>query len=234
VNSAGNDIVALRAVDKQRTHYNRFYSKILSDTEHSFYRQQQPAEISFENFVWLLWSVKESVYKYLKRARPDLVFSPTKIIIDNIYSPQEGAADAFGSLSSVTPERIQWEHRDAGASGTFYEGVAVFGSQSFYFRSILCPEFISSIVHDTDNFDHVWWGIKRIGQSDRESQSVSVRAFVLDKLKAVLADGKGELRIEKSPLGHPVLLKGVEEMNIPISFAHHDHFITYSFLLARS
>jgi phosphopantetheinyl transferase (holo-ACP synthase) len=232
MNSAGNDIVALRAVDKQRTHYNRFYSKILSDTEHSFYRRQQPAEISFENFVWLLWSVKESVYKYLKRASPDLVFSPTKIIIDKIYSPQEGAAGPFCCPPDGIFEGGQWESRMTGPGKEFYRGIAIFKSRAFYFRSILCPEFISTVVNAEENFENIWWGIKSIDHSDYHHQSTAVRAFVLNQLNTVFSAGK--LQIGRSPLGYPIVLNDTEEMKIPLSFAHHDCFVTYSFSLEDS
>ncbi len=82
--SAGNDIVALRCIDIQRTGQFRFYSKILSTSEQTLYHQPLLADMPFENYVWLLWSVKESVYKFLKRSIPDLIFSPTKICIQEI------------------------------------------------------------------------------------------------------------------------------------------------------
>ena len=233
--SAGNDIVALRAVDQQRTHYNRFYSKILSDTEHSFFCRQQPAEMPFENFVWLLWSVKESVYKYLKRTRADLVFSPTKIILFKIDPPRQRGDGVFGYSPTVTSEGGQWETRNAGScEEALYKGIVLFESQPFYFRSILCPAFISTIVNAEESFENIWWGIKLIDHSDYHHQSAAVRAFALGQLKAVLPADAGTLQIGKSPLGYPVVLKDTEEMEIPLSFAHHDRFITYSFLLENS
>ena len=62
--SAGNDIAALAKVNKERIPQPRFYSKILSDSERALYHQPQLTILPFENYVWLLWSVKESVYKY--------------------------------------------------------------------------------------------------------------------------------------------------------------------------
>ena len=234
MSSAGNDIVALKAIDRLRTSHRRFYSKILSDAEQSLYRRQAGMEMPFENFVWLLWSIKESVYKYLKRSIPDLVFSPTKIIVRNIDLPGRPAGPLHSSPVAKPESVPQWESRNEGSCEELYKGVVLFDSQSFHFQSKIHPEFIATVVNDTDSFENIWWGIKRIGHSDYESQSVSVRYFVLNKLNIILKDGKSDLRIGKNRLGYPVVLKGEEEMNIPVSLAHHDHFVAYSFLLPLS
>ena len=84
----GNDIVALAAINVERTRQSNFYSKILSLSEQQLYNELQ-SQLPFENFVWLAWSVKESAYKFLKRFMPDLVFSPTKIMITNLGSGSE-------------------------------------------------------------------------------------------------------------------------------------------------
>ncbi len=234
MSSAGNDIVALKAIDRLRTHHRRFYSKILSDAEQSLFRRLHGAEMPFEHFVWLLWSIKESVYKYLKRGTPGLVFSPTKIIVCSIDAPcriavpHSRVADFRYAIERGDP----WEKRMTGQSEEFYRGVVLFESQSFYFRSVLCSEFTSTVVNADKNFENIWWGIKSIDHSDYHHQSTAVRAFVLDQLKAVFP--AGQLQIGKSPLGYPTVLKDTEEMKIPLSFAHHDRFITYSFVLARS
>ena len=233
MSSAGNDIVALKAIDKLRTRHHRFYSKILSDAEQSLYRRQQGTEMPFENFVWLLWSIKESVYKYLKRSTPGLVFSPTKINVRNIDLPGIPGGPYYSS-SAAKSESTQWESRETGSCKEFYKGIVLFESQSFHFQSKIHPAFIATVVNDTDSFENIWWGIKQIGHSDYESQSVLVRDFVLNKLNVVLKEGKDDLRIGKNRMGYPVVLKGEEEMNIPVSLAHHDHFIAYSFFLPPS
>ena len=65
--STGNDIVALIATDKERASHYRFYSRILTAGEQTLYAQQQADGMPFEHFIWLLWSIKESVYKYSSR-----------------------------------------------------------------------------------------------------------------------------------------------------------------------
>jgi phosphopantetheinyl transferase (holo-ACP synthase) len=223
VKSTGNDIVALRAINKQRTNHIRFYSKILSVSEQALYYRQQIEEIPFEKFVWLLWSIKESVYKYLKRAVPSLVFSPAKIIIQGIDPPYRRTITRF--------EDIEWESESNKPCEEFYKGVIIFGSDIFYYRSKIHDELISTVVSNDEKFENIWWGIKSIDHTAYDNQSKEVRAFILNKLNFILPDGNDNLRIGKSPLGYPVVLKGAKEMNIPVSLAHHDHFIAYSFLL---
>ncbi len=78
--SAGNDIVALNAVDHQRTVSANFYSKFIIPAEQDLYKQSPAMEtVSFCSFVWLLWSVKESAYKFVKRLQPELIFSPSRL-----------------------------------------------------------------------------------------------------------------------------------------------------------
>lgn len=238
MSSAGNDIVALAAIDKQRTHHSRFYSKILTDAERALFDGLRPGAMPFENFVWLLWSIKESVYKYLKRTEPELVFSPTRIDIRRIDlpgSPALGALRPFptdpSQSATATPEQMQWENREAGAGNESYRGLAFFQSRLFYFRSRIHPDFIMTVVNETENFENIWWGVQSIGHSDYIHQSMAVRAFALNKLNAVLSGGRENLQIGKSPLGYPFLLKDTREMNIPLSFAHHANFVAYAFHL---
>jgi len=223
VNSTGNDIVALEGINRQRTSQFRFYSKILSVSEQSLYYRQAFAEMPFDKFVWLLWSIKESVYKYLKRAMPGLVFSPTKIIIQRIDPPFRRNITSFGD--------IQWENNVNESCESYYKGVIVFGSDIFYSRSKIHDELISTIVSNDENFENSWWGIKSIDHTGYANQSKAVRAFILDRLYSILPGGNDNLRIGKCPLGLPVVLKDAKEMNIPVSLAHHGCFIAYSFLL---
>jgi phosphopantetheinyl transferase (holo-ACP synthase) len=225
VKSTGNDIVALKVINKQRTNHIRFYSKILSVSEQTLFYRQRFIEMPFEKFVWLLWSVKESVYKYQKRIVPGLVFSPAKIIIQGIDPPYRRTDTSFGD--------IEWENNNNESSEEFYKGIVIFGADIFYFRSKIHDELISTVVNNDENFENVWWGIKSIGHADYDNQSKAVREFILNKLNFILPGSNANLNIGKCPLGYPVVLKGVKEMNIPVSLAHHDHFIAYSFLLGH-
>jgi phosphopantetheinyl transferase (holo-ACP synthase) len=223
VKSTGNDIVVLQAINRQRTNRFRFYSKILCDSEQSLYNRQKFAELPFEEFVWLLWSIKESVYKYLKRIIPALVFSPTKIIIHRIDPPYRRTITNFGC--------IQRENNNNEAGEEFYKGVILFGPFVLYSRSVIHHELIFTVVSNDENFENIWWGIKLIDTAKNDHQSKAVRAFVLNRLNSFLPGFHDHLQIGKNQIGCPVVLNGAREMNIPVSLAHDDHFIAYSFLL---
>jgi phosphopantetheinyl transferase (holo-ACP synthase) len=204
VKSAGNDIVALNAIDIQRTNNSGFYSKFITASEQSLYSQDGISAMPFENFTWLLWSVKESVYKYLKRTDTSLIFSPAKIIIQNI--------DAPNSINEP-----------------IYTGKVLYQSVILYFRSKVNNDFIASVVNDTEGFEDLYWGIQSIDKSDSAYQSKMVREAVLNKLNTLLA--VDDLQIEKNATDCPVLVSGKKIIDIPVSLAHHGNFVAYSFVI---
>lgn len=214
--SAGNDIVALRSIDKQRTRQFRFYSKILSSSEQTLYHQPRLADMPFENYVWLLWSVKESVYKYLKRSIPDLIFSPTKICIPDFRIPTVTLTNDF--------ECSQW--KTTGYCEAFYSGKVIYGSNVFYFRSQINEDWIATVVNDDEDFENVCWGIQSIDDSSYYYQSKAARTLLLNKLNNFFS---GDLEVKKHPVGYPIILKDMQDLHIPVSLSHDGCFIAYSF-----
>ena len=152
--SVGNDIVALDMIDAGRTIQPVFYSKLLDPAEAGSYADEKFSSLPFENYVWLLWSIKESVYKCIKRAQPELRFSPRKIIVKQI-----DLSDTFRSLVYV-------------------------GSTLFYAESRVNDQFISTLATNNAGFDKICWDVRQIGQTDQESQSQRVRSFALDRLQS--------------------------------------------------
>jgi len=221
--SAGNDIVSLNAINITRTKHYRFYSKILSPTEKALYNQAAFAAIPFENFVWLLWSIKESAYKYLKRNNPDLVFTPVKFILTDLLIPSRYILANF--------EGIQMEGAGFGNIPAL-KGVVTFGIHTLYSESLLYRELIVSFVNGDENFENICWGVKLIGANDASCQSIEVRKFLIDRLHHILhLDG---LVTGKTPGGIPVVLNEGEELAVAISLSHHGWFVGYSFQLSES
>jgi phosphopantetheine--protein transferase-like protein len=215
--SAGNDIVALEMVNKQRTNQSRFYSKIISASEQELYHQPEIEKISFENYLWLLWSVKESVYKYLKRGIPDLVFSPTKIIIQDIAIPK---------VLTVEPRDIQYDGSEPDED--FYRGKVIYHSNTLYFRAKISDAWIASVVNDDENFEAICWGVREIDDPGYKQQSQAVRAALVNKLSGYFP---GDLRVEKSEVGYPVIINDEKEIPVLASLAHDGCFVAYSFVL---
>lgn len=216
--SAGNDIVALGLVDKQRSHDSRFYSKILSPAEIAYYRQPACAGMAFDTFLWLCWSVKESAYKFLKRNQPDYVFSPSQIIV------------CYIGLAVSTLPVCEGEHgRGYSRKENRYAGRLTAGGTVYYFHSRIFVDLITTVVSDSESFEHVYWGYGSVADTSPVSQSIAVRSLILQKL-ATLLPGK-KLRIRKPPAGYPVVMEGESELDLPVSLAHHGGFVGYSFLL---
>jgi phosphopantetheinyl transferase (holo-ACP synthase) len=215
--STGNDIVALKAINIARTKQPNFYKKILSVSEKELYDQQFSGKILLENFVWLLWSVKESAYKYLQRITPDLVFSPTRTIVSQITLPVNN--------TTIKLEGCGFDDDHV------YTALVTFGADTLYSCSIIDDEFIFSVVNHGDSFEDTSWGIKLIDSNEAEYQSKAVRAFLIDRLN-ILFPGD-DLQIGKSTHGYPVILKGEVEIPVPVSLAHHDRYVAYSFQMNK-
>lgn len=199
--SAGNDIVALTAVDIQRTISPNFYSKFIIPQERDLYEQSSALKtVPFYDFVWLLWSIKESAYKYVKRLQPELIFSPSKFVVESIEE-----------------------------AGDFLVGTVLFQDIKLYYSSLLTEEYIETVVDAQKAFDDVYHEVIKIDQSDSESQSAAVRTLVLQKLKSVLR--RDDLTISKADAGYPVIWLAGKPLDIPLSFAHHDCFVGYAFKL---
>jgi phosphopantetheinyl transferase (holo-ACP synthase) len=210
--STGNDIVALNAIDRRRTVEPRFYSKIISPIEQELYSTMGVSSLLLENFIWLIWSIKESTYKYWQRIIPDLIFSPARISVRQLDSSH---------LSNVG--------MTVSGAGRVYRGMVHAAAGSLYSRSTVTADHISTVVGVGKGFDGIWSGVSAIDSVDPAFQSASVRSFLLENLRSLLPGGGEDLRIEKGTRGCPILYKGEKEAGIPISLAHHGRFIAYSF-----
>lgn len=214
--STGNDIVALKAINVARTTQPNFYQKIISVSEKALFDQLSD-RIPLEHFVWLLWSVKESAYKYLQRITPGLVFSPTRTIINQIELPSDNAPIKLEGCD-FTGESV-------------YKGAVTIADEKLYFRSIISEDFIFSVVNGSNDFENTCWGIGSIDSTEPDEQSKAVRNILTGRLNAIYPGS--ELQVDKAPQGYPVIIKDGIEIPVPVSFAHHDHYVAYSFVLSK-
>jgi hypothetical protein len=95
-----------------------------------------------------------------------------------------------------------------------------------YSRSLISEEFIFSAVNHRDDFEHIRWGIQLIDSSDPDVQSKAVREFLIKALSPLFPGS--DLLVDKSPHGYPILLKDGVEIPLPVSLAHHGHYVGYS------
>jgi phosphopantetheinyl transferase (holo-ACP synthase) len=204
--STGNDIVALQATQPEKTNLPRFYSRILTIDERKLYDQLGYQPLAFDHYTWLCWSIKESAYKFNKRNSPELVFSPLRITISELLPP------AFPALPAT-------------ADG-YYRCRVSCGQAMLYSRSVLRDGVIVTVVSDDPHFTNTRWGFQPIGSSTHADQSAAVRALVLQELQATLH--RDDLHLQKDEAGCPIVLAGGQPTGIPVSLAHHDHYIAWS------
>jgi phosphopantetheine--protein transferase-like protein len=212
----GNDIIALKTIDISRTRSARFYSKILSPAELQLYTSQHHT-LAFEQFVWLLWSVKESVYKCLQRQHPELVFSPVRIIVNRMIAPEQSFTSAFaGQLQST-----------GFTDACCFCSEIIFNSVRLHARSIIYgDECIHTVAQAGPDFNRISWGIKQIDSSEPDRQSAEVRAFLSARLKQAYP-GR-QITIEKDMNGRPGIMLDGTTVKLPISLSHHEGYVAYA------
>jgi phosphopantetheinyl transferase (holo-ACP synthase) len=211
--STGNDIVSLNAIDVTRTKQPTFYSKILSSTEISLADDPRFAVIPFEIFVWLLWSIKESAFKYLQRIDADVLFTPVKFEVTQFQMPASFKIQAF----------INEELTGVGFSNIEnIRSTISFGDYILHSCSLIYQEFIATVVNSNEDFSKIHWGIKQIDSNETTIQSAEVRKFLIENLT------DNNISIGKNPHGIPVILKDNIEQPMLVSLSHHENFIAYS------
>jgi phosphopantetheinyl transferase (holo-ACP synthase) len=204
--STGNDIVALQTTKPEKTNLPRFYSRILTIDEKNLYDRLVCPHLAFDHYIWLCWSIKESTYKFNKRKSPDLVFAPLKITISELLPP-------------------------APAADGYYRCRVSFGKETLFSRSLFRDGVIVTVVSEDEQFSNTHWGFQPIGSSAYADQSSSVRTFALQHLSAALS--RNDLQLQKDQNGCPIVLAGQQRLNIPLSLAHHDTYVAWSFTTAR-
>lgn len=215
--SIGNDIVSLHHINKQRTCQRRFNSKFITDSELKLYSRPDAAQMPFEVFVWLLWSAKESVYKFIKRHQPQLVFSPIK------FTCREIDLSGFSPAASYQLcDHNGFNHVPAIAMKVAFQ------NEQISVRSVISPDYIVSFAALKESFSQMHWAVERINAADPESQSDAVRALTLKKLKQL--NVSVDAFIGKSPAGYPF----VKDPDVLLSFAHHGQYVSYAIMTGHS
>jgi hypothetical protein len=84
-----------------------------------------------------------------------------------------------------------------------------------------------TMVSEDRSFADTRWGCRPIGSSAYADQSTAVRALVLTELQTLLS--RTDLQLQKNADDCPVLLGGGQPLAIPVSLAHHENWVAYSF-----
>lgn len=219
--SIGNDIVSLEPACHRRFSQKEYYSKILSVKEKNYFSGRLEGNFSFAHYVWLLWSIKEAVYKYFKRLDSELLFNPFKIAVDDILFQDDYFYTALRNRSIESTGFLR---------GGFIDGHITLRDNNICSKLIMAKDFIFSVAADEKHLKDILWGIQKIDNSDYNSQSKAVRTFTAERLKNMMPDT--EMTIAKNDVGVPYLL--FNDRLCPVSFTHDRQYMVYSFLLQKS
>lgn len=99
------------------------------------------------------------MYKFLKRNEPELVFSPTKIVLDGITFE----------------------------NGIAY-GIVVFRAENLLFRTKITDEWLHSIVSDQPGVFRGISDVKQINPSNNDERSALAWQFLLDEVKKEMGE----------------------------------------------
>ncbi len=216
--SAGNDIVSFAETDPVRTIQPAFYKKILTDWEVIQYQKLESNIVAFDAYVWLLWSVKEAAFKFLRRQNAKMVFSPTKFIIGDIKS-----VETMG-LKSLDSDKVE----DANTKSS-WQGRITFHNTELTFFSAIGDGYVHSVVHQVHYSGQSYSAVEQIADSSAQNQSSEVRELCLDNLRRLKPAAR--FSIIKSEQGVPSIYNIEENLTYPVSFSHHGHFVACAFVI---
>lgn len=216
--STGNDIVDLSKIDNQRTAQPRFFGKMLVPAEIEMYNAHK--ELPFVTYVWLLWSIKESVFKFHKRNNPALHFAPRKTIVQELSV----APDAIQQLNNVVTVDYMYKADVSVRSVISLDGHTFYGTSYFY------KDVIHSIAQ-AHRETETQWAIQRTDKDTYEEQSLAVREFFT---KHFSHPNTERISVRKNEVGYPVVTVDGIVSNMPVSFSHHGNYVAFSCLPQKS
>ncbi|QQL49461.1 4'-phosphopantetheinyl transferase family protein [Mucilaginibacter ginkgonis] len=206
--SIGNDIVDLNFIDPERTGSIKFYSKILSKAEQDQYQRLPTDTISFVNYVWMLWSAKEAVYKLQKRHQSGLIFSPTTLELEFLeFSQEQNATSGIRS---------------------WYKFVHYADTDEILCQTIITQNFIHTVAASSFNADDVLIDVQQIDTTEYLHQSAAVRSLLARKLVEMMPGAN--ISFSKKPAGYPVILNDGLDTGLIASFAHHGNYVAYAII----
>ena len=168
----GNDIVDLIQAKRESNWRRRgFLAKIFTPHEQGLIHQA----INPDQLVWLLWSMKESVYKLAIRSTGNRVFAPTKM------------ACSIAELTGTT------------ATGT------VDYDERHWTQSLLTPDYISTIAFSTDSVPSFTDAVISFADATYQTQHRVIRERIKQHGSALFAVSQQAIQIQKNQARIPEL-----------------------------
>lgn len=190
----GNDIVDLtRARTESNWQRKGYIQKIFTlQEQHLIDTATNP-----EQMVWMLWSMKESVYKATFRQTRLRCFAPQKISCQ---------------LTSIT---------ETEATGSVFYGI------TYQTKTLLTSNYITSFAFAVANPSNFHQHIIPLERTDHSYQSAQVRQKLLQYCSRKLSTPNATIYLSQQDDGVPELIiaqPSGQPTVIPVSLSHHGHY----------
>lgn len=194
----GNDIVDLTtSVIGQGERRLRYLEKILTENE----IQILDSLGNEDKWIWLLWSIKESVYKIIHRSERKMKYVPK-------------------SIQCIEVCFISHEE---------YYSKVVYNGAMYIAKSLMHDDYISTVATaDSEDMDKIYHESFPIPKDDNQSEYLDnkVRVFYSN----LINPGRKNLTIKRDKNGIPHLVYDEQEIGY-LSFSHHGQFGAFAFIL---
>lgn len=193
----GNDIIDLSiAKVGEGMRRLRFLKKIFTDTELAFIKDSQREDL----YIWLMWSIKESVYKIIVRKENRIRYAPKSICCD-----------------SVVPLK-----------NNVYKSTVVYNGRYFYSRSIIKGDCIHTIAFkDRGIKNDIQSASFEINKINHRGGSLDEQ--VMKSLDHSKNNVKSQIWIQRDGNRIPRIYKNDKEIGM-LSLSHHGRFEGYAYL----
>ena len=201
----GNDIVDLQCAGKE-SNWQRpgFLQKVFNPSEVALlYHADSPDLIT-----WLMWSMKESVYKIISRQEHRRFFTPKKIICQICTSELKKPLNRLSAIVS-------------------------YKSQYFSTTSLLTDKFIHTIARKGLSEPSIQSDCSYIVENNYQSQHHSLRQNLIEHYAAYTRFDPKYLSIRKDAIGIPHLFFKNQKQNTVLSLSHHGNHVGFAYTLER-
>ena len=194
----GNDIVDLSITQiGEGVRRTRFLNKLFTDAEIGLVKNSKSEDL----MIWLLWSIKESVYKIIVRQENRICYAPKSICCQNVISMENDS----------------------------YESTVVYNNQHFASKSIIKGDCIHTIAFNEHELsEKIQFASFEVSQ--KESSSLFLDQQVINALKIPKNGGTGQVRIQRDEMRIPHFYKEDREIG-KLSLSHHGRFKGYAYMI---
>jgi len=213
LNYIGNDIVDLKTPEAMgKSEDTRFVRRVLNASE----QRLVEASTHPDTFLWALWAAKETAFKAVSKAFPDISSAPRRypVLMDSKIIRESAQGRVMTPHGSV---EIKIDFQE-----NYVHCIGIFGA-SDNFESIHCH------IEETDTH------APQAAGSVSEKESFAVRRLAIENIAKSLHMNARNIRIirhqTKNRIHPPAVYVNGKRQNIELSLSHDGRFAACAFLI---